>query len=480
MSNELNLDLDINNYSMNDCKKFFKLVDGDTDLDKKNKIDEVTNKLLFSDNFNYNNDEKKEILAFINKAKDIVVSKNSLKTNKMASDEPHFVQEINTYPEKHVNQAEFNYKTKLLVLNSIYSDTGLSSANINTYTFTLPENVKNVVGMTLAAVQYPNVELAFSDYKGNNLMYIQENYTNTTDQNSNPTTSNVDGNNATIRLPPGTYSNENFSAELQKQINLSLGYVATGTDSATTSIFALPRYGVSINPNSYQTTITSNLDPTYTQYPLALAYSKTLNGNNDFFSQFTMVFDKPTWTTNASNVCTPGSQDNPLDPNFKSVTEGYANNNLQYRSLGYQMGFRSIIYSGSSFYTSVSIYNSNIINYVYFSLEDYITSRIDEVTGIFFNSLFDKNILAVIPITSQPFTSTLDSGANFIFKTRNYSGPVNIQKVSVTFYDPNGFISQLNGTPFTFALEMKIAYENPAIKDFALSGLEVGFSEASI
>jgi hypothetical protein len=67
------------------------------------------------------------------------------------------------------------------------------------------------------------------------------------------------------------------------------------------------------------------------------------------------------------------------------------------------------------------------------------------------------------------------SGANFIFKTRNYSGPVNLQKISVTFFDPNGFISQLNGTPFSFALELKIAYENPANKN-----LKVGFDEMII
>ena len=100
---------------------------------------------------------------------------------------------------------------------------------------------------------------------------------------------------------------------------------------------------------------------------------------------------------------------------------------------------------------------------------------------MFSNSVFDKNILALIPITSPAFTSTLDSGANFIFKTRNYSGPVNLQKISVTFYDPNGFISQLNGTPFSFALELKIAYENPAITGKAsIKGLGVGFDESAI
>lgn len=503
MSNESNLDLDIDNYSMNDFKKFFNLTDSDKILDVKKKIDETTNKLLFSDNAKYSNQTKKEILSFINQAKEIIILKydnsdlsilklqgRSNMTN-MVSGGPHFVQAIDSISEKHVNPSDFDMRTRLIVLNSIYSDLGLTSGSTNTYTFTFPEHIKNVIGLNLAAVQYPNVELAFSDYKGNNLMYIQENYTNTIDANSNPTTEIVDGESATIRLPPGTYSafpsvstliiaginqyQSDFASALQFQINSALGYATSGTDGATTSIFTLPRYHVTINPNSYQTTISNNLNPNTTQYPLALAYSESFVGNTNFYSNFTMIFDKPTWSSNSSNVCTPGIESNPKDPNFPTLTQGYEFNNLQYRSLGYQMGFREIINQGSSSYTSLSIYNSNIINYVYFSLEDFIPNRIDNVSALFANSIFDKNILALVPITSAAFTSTLDSGANFIFKTRNYSGPVNLQKISVTFYDPNGFISQLNGTPFSFALELKIAYENPANKN-----LKVGFDEAAI
>jgi len=489
-----NFDLDINNYSVNALKNFFALNDLDTHNTANKKIEELSGILLSSENIKHDPIAKHKLLSFVNQAKEVVLSKyNSnlestiLNLNEkknmtsMASGSPHFVQEINAHPEKYVNQSEFNYRTRLIVLNSLYSDTGTSSTGNNTYTFTLPDNIKNVTGITLAALQYPNVELAFSDYKGNNLMYLQENYTNSIDLNGNPTTTNIDGENATIRLPPGTYSLANFPAVLQNQINLALGYPTTGTDSSTTSIFSQPRYSVSINPNSYQTTITNNLEPVNTKYPLSLNYSKTLNGNNDFSSNFTLVFDKPTWTSNAESVCVSGLQNNPQDPNFTNLTNDYENNSLQYRSLGYQMGFRNIINSGGSSYTSLSIYNSNIINYVYFSLDDYVSNRIDEITGIFFNGLLDKNILALIPITSAAFTSSLDSGANFIFKTRNYSGPVNLKKFSVTFYDPNGFITQLNGTPFVFALELKIAYENPSvIKSITNPGLQVGFDERVI
>jgi len=572
MANESNLDLDIDNYSINDLKKFFKLSDNDLPSDMKKKIDYISNKLLFSDSLKYNNNTKKEIFSFVNKAKDLIISEAPRVTNKMVSGAPHFVQDYISSPQSHVNQAKFNYKTKLIILNSIYSDSALTSEEINTFTFTLPQSIKNVMGLTLAALQYPNVELAFSDYKGNNLMFLQENYvnvnandavyeattkinysttinasstgsvifienstngyfnvgsyikivnpvdytssffkvnavdsispftltilnltasnvyiqagSNVTLVNSSgetplPTTEPGDGKSVTIRLPDGTYSVYVFPDELQKQINLALGYPTEGVDGPTTSIFTLPRYYVSINPNSHQTTITNNLDPLNTRYPLALEYSKNLHNNNNFFANFTLVFDKPTWTSNSSRVCVPGSQNNPPDPNFRTLTEGYENNNLQYRSLGYQMGFRKIVNMNKTSYTSVSIYNSDIVNYVYFSLEDYVTTRVDEINGIFFDSVFDKNILALVPITAQPFTSNLDSGANFIFKTRNFAGPVDLKKFTVSFYDPNGFQTHLNGTPFTFSLELKIVYENPILLD-AVGGLEVGFSESGI
>jgi superfamily II DNA or RNA helicase len=105
------------------------------------KIDETTNRLLFTEGSKYTNTDKKALLQFINQAKDIIISRyenstntsiltlnNSQQTN-MVIGAPHFVQATDSYPEKHVNPAEFNYRTKLIVFNSIYSDRGLTNEN---------------------------------------------------------------------------------------------------------------------------------------------------------------------------------------------------------------------------------------------------------------------------------------------------------------------------------------------------------------
>jgi hypothetical protein len=169
---------------------------------------------------------------------------------------------------------------------------------------------------------------------------------------------------------------------------------------------------------------------------------------------FSLVLDKPTWDSNVTNVCTKSS------PNVEPELY-YQKNFLRTQTLGYICGFRSILYPAQVTHTSESIYDNQLINYVFFSLKDYKLNKADHVTGVFPGFFLDNDILAIIPITSQPFTSFLDSGANFIYKTRNYYGPVNISKIEVQIYGPLGNALPLFGNQFTFSLEFKLQYDNP-------------------
>ena len=46
------------------------------------------------------------------------------------------------------------------------------------------------------------------------------------------------------------------------------------------------------------------------------------------------------------------------------------------------------------------------------------------------NGVLDSNILAIIPLNSGLFTTTFDNNSNFIFKKRDYFGPVDISSGS--------------------------------------------------
>jgi len=333
-----------------------------------------------------------------------------------------------------VNPVDVQYKTYMLVFNSGLCDNALTLSEDTAYTFTLPKPMKNVVQLKLAALQYPNVQYTFSSLRGNNILEIFEQTTNLA---------------RTIIIPGGNYDITQFPSILEYQINMAFdGSYALPTptpNSGYTPPYPFPspqvppnRYSVTINPYTYQTTITNLLG-----------------------IPFTLILDKPTWATNVNRVC-PRTTSATVAPELL-----FENNVLRFQTLGYGCGFRKIIYatnaSGnpSSSYTSESVYDNQIVDYIFFSLNDYQLNRTDGVIGVFPNFYLEDDIMAIVPVTSAPFTSFLDSGANFIYKTRNYYGPVNISKIDVQFYGPFGIPIPLFGSQFSFTIEFKVQYDNP-------------------
>lgn len=79
---------------------------------------------------------------------------------------------------------------------------------------------------------------------------------------------------------------------------------------------------------------------------------------------------------------------------------------------------------------------------------------------MFQNQIFDNNILAIIPVTSELFSSTFDNNSNFIYKTRNYYGPVNISKISIKLTNQFGFPINIHYSDFIFCLQTVDIYNN--------------------
>jgi hypothetical protein len=457
-----NFDLDVNNYSTNELKKFFKINDSDN---SRNKIDEkmniISEKLLFTDDSNYDSETKKKLYRFLEKAKkkmyidfaensddnnfDMTIMKNNYNPNvnsnftrpsNLAAGSPHFPLKIQNISGEYVNPVNIQYKTQLLVFNTSVCDNFLDSnkpstiGNSGSYVFTLPKPLKNVVQCKLAALQYPNVQFTISGVRGNNLLEILEPSTNLS---------------YTIKVPTGTYDYTQFPSILEYQINMAFNKtynnVVPQPNSGYTPPYPVPpeqptfgppnRYQVSISPYTHLTQITNLLG-----------------------IPFILVLDKPTWTSNSTNVCYKSTAS--IEPELY-----YEKNFLRTQTLGYICGFRNIIYPAAITQTSESVYDNQLIDYLYFSLKDYQLNRTDHVVGVFPGYFLDNDVLALIPITSQPFTSFLDSGANFIYKTRNYYGPVNISKIEVQLYGPLGNALPLFGNQFAFSIEFKLQYENP-------------------
>ena len=80
--------------------------------------------------------------------------------------------------------------------------------------------------------------------------------------------------------------------------------------------------------------------------------------------------------------------------------------------------------------------------------------------GILHNSLVDENILGVVAITSPQFANTFDSGANFIYKTRHYTSPVDINRIKIKLLNTFGALVNLYDNDYAFCLEVEMLYDN--------------------
>jgi len=486
-SNNSNLDvLNIDHYSFDDLKSFLK-IDETKRVSKEEvdiKADDLIEKLILN-NTTSDVEEKKNMLKFINQARDRltvnanipfqnsepILKKQNLNeySSPAYSNEPHFVQNTHSMSNKFPNQIETNYRTRLFVFNTIYCDEFLYEAEPQIlkgdvtgaidFTFTLVNPIRNVIGMTLSALQYPNVQPTFSVAQKNVYMYII-----------------VDtGHQAVIQMDAGFFTSANFPPILEQNINNALyGYgsykppiINTVTNEALYPNFQNP-FAVAISPYSNRVTI--------------------LNTRNN---NFRMIMDMPVWDDGATfynRMTNTFTVDVCADryPYTANLPEYYANNKLQPNTLGFQIGFRKVVYDSPlqdiqvNYYADVpgfeqgqtypvksyqgeGQYNDGNGGYVYFCVNEFANNCMDDVTGVFPSFFFNNNTLALIPITSSHFTNTLDTGADYIFKSRNYTGPIDISKLVVSFYNSNGIKITFNQVPFAFALEFKILYENPAI-----------------
>ena len=448
---EPSFDLDINNYTIEDLMSFLKLENTFSLEELAKKEYELATSILSVDNKQYNPKMKFDIINFIKLAKDLLISfKNDMENNKEIKKNierfvnkdkdprvgriinplsEHPTLESNIIPKESINGYDYDVMTSVYVFNTVarndfYGTTASSS------TYDLPVKWKNVISISLTAATIPNVMYAFNFEEGTDQIYIEEDNT---------------GISGIVTIPAGNYSpfdlkfvtlgvtllaEASFPEALTKAINDQLG---TGS-----------RFTVTIDISNRKTTIT-NSTHTFTMITLG----------RDAYNDPNQVQKNP-----AKPACAnPFSNRIPIDygvnpPKREDVPV------IDYVStMGYLMGFREITYSGLKSYTSESIFNNTYSNYLYFCLDDYTGSQpLTNTYGMGNGTTLKENILGVIPINSNLFTPTFDSNANFIYKKREYFGPVDISRITVKLVNQKGNLVNLHNSNFNFALQIKSIY----------------------
>jgi hypothetical protein len=438
---EQGFDLDINNYTTNDLLQFFKLEPEYSLNDLIKKEEDLATEILSQKNTNYNPKYKFDIISFIKLAKDVLTSfYNDNETNKEITKNiekklfqtrdprvgkiinplaPHPALEKSIIPREEINGYNYDLITSIYVFNTAARNDYFNT--ISSYsTYDLPIKWKNVISISLSSANIPNIMYAFNYDSGTNQIYIEEDGTGLSGIVTLP-----EGNYSpySVKDPLATITEASFPDQLTKEINEQILGITN---------HLLYRFIVSISLSNRRTTITN------TTYTFSMNTIKK-NPNDRCSSYSTNIF-------NDYGNTPPDKTQIPFTTYIQT--------------LGFLMGYKEITYSGSKSYTSESVFSNTYSNYLYFSLEEYTGSQTVSTTyGVLGeNGILDNNIIGIIPISSTIFNTTFDNNSNFIYKKREYFGPVDISRITIKLLNQRGNIVNLQQTDFSFSLHIKTIY----------------------
>jgi len=336
-----------------------------------------------------------------------IQTKESIPFNKRLEDK--YIEPFESFPTNISRSAINNLKRKTIkqtvIFNTLYREDYCNTLSTD-ISICLPYHFKNVFSIKLSSLQLPNVIYCISKYNRNNTIYIEEDNTGFT---------------GVVIMPDGNYTPDNFCSTLQALISKVLN---SGT-----------RFTVSIDPATFKLTISNSIN--------------TFNMN--FLKDYNYLLDP----TSQYELITEYKTINCIDIDVTEV----------YKRLGWLMGFRCPEYKGQLYYTSEGIYNGISSNYIYFTMNDFNKSQSQNIIGMFSKSIIIDNILAMVPLNQSINSPNINynicfyNNTDFIDKTREYFGPVNIQKLKIQLLNQYGELVFLNNMDYSFSLEFEIGYD---------------------
>lgn len=332
------------------------------------------------------------------------------------------------YPTGKINPIERQVVKKIINIDSLFR-TNYKSTNTSNFVWELPAPQQNVIEMKIVAVELPNFWYAFSNSKRNNIFSIQ--LFNIAEQ---------DDIELMITLPEGNYSSSVITTVMN-------------------NLFLSTRQGLQylvfeVNNNNAKTVIRARNS---TDDPPSSLYNPRdeITYSPDFY--FTINFN--------------------VDRN---IPKNNLDNSYLFKTAGWMFGFRNATYTVTNsanyeyvdkistsnpivynyYLESESTYGSAINDYVFIVIDDFnknfITDAITSTLNI--NSYIGNNILGRITINTNSYSINESYASDFIFKTRQYLGPIHFKKFQVSLIDKFGDFLELNDTNYSLALELTILY----------------------
>ena len=430
-----NLDLDINNYSINDVEKFFQLKPNGKYSASDIELKEYNIRETLLSTGHINKRFKQNLIEFLERAKQWLISVKcpppkapsaipanykldpiespalnavpSRENELITRPETQFVYANNSqyFPGK-LNQLDTRVITKCLNIDTRFRD-NLYSTHSSDFTLQLPTKFNKVVSMSLSSLELPVSFYSISSYYGNNFMYISVAYTDTSN--------NILTSEKVVVVPDGNYN----ANDLLSKINRTLSPVDDNE--------AL------INPNDIFSYIQLTLDITNTGsgtgkvtiQPSGLLASRVTNIIMDFTRDINGIVDN-------------------VEPSTR---------------LGWNLGFLRRKYNDQTSYTADAVIDPALLRYIYLAVDDFCNSSHNHFINVFNDSIMNPNILARISLKASYFSLLMENGYNIITEPRNYFGPVDIQRLRIRLFDDRGRLLNMNNANYSFCLSLKMLYD---------------------
>lgn len=328
-----------------------------------------------------------------------------------------------------------SFKTKItsVSIDSLFRQNYETSSSSN-FIYRLPAPIKNVIKMSISAIEIPNFWYQYSNAENTNQFTITTyNYSILDPNNPHNPPIIVPSTSYTIKMPDGNYNNiemANFLTNYFNNVGGGLAYVIVSIDTTSGKTIFRARHPTD-NP-----LLPAPYDPSTPYYSPLFYY--TLDFRIDPYPErpiyknmgWSLGFTQPMYTVSCSNTYTT---------NFLAIPKT-----------------KQITYN--AYVSSESAFGSSYYNYVFLDIDDNNSSfSNDGIIACLGNSyLTGNNIIARITITTAPNSINLTTAADCVFKTREYFGPITIDRLNIRLLNRYGDVIQLNGNDFSFLIEFSI------------------------
>ena len=298
--------------------------------------------------------------------------------------------------------------------------------------------LKNVIAMRLISLEFPNVAYDIDATLGTNEFSITYHPDIITDFGSISDSSSQFYLNTTLVNPKNRYDVRRITGGIGGQ-----GSDVENVDDGNTAIGYKIKY--KIPSGNYQS-------------------NTVVSAMNNFNVLDGIAYSIDTKTGRCIITATDVSGNDPLDSDATfdlDFTNTIEPNMPITKNLGWKLGFRQLKYTGSTTYISEAPVDLGGQKVLFFCVDDYRTNVTENVSIVYENSFMNKNILARIPLKQGKFVVVYDSGGegNGPRKSREYFGPVKIDKLHFRILDEYGIDIRQGYSDYSFGLEFDILYE---------------------